>query len=258
MRSVCTRFCPTLIQNQPHPQRGKSRKADKGSHCFTLSLVRGWMSNMAHTSKTSLRGASAPLSHARGWMRTQLLEQGLLGTRVGRKVIHATLIGASPHLETASFFLVAVLVPVRFSVISTVLILKCTEVSGWKGRLGFQTAMLKSRVLLEWHHWRFCCYPWWAPISPAPPATGKQAFVLCGRAAHVFFSFACGHFTVHVSHSGNRMLWLKNDNRHELSHPELSSCLVGILWHPQCPICVSRCLFDMVKRRNPEFTYEFT
>lgn len=106
-------------------------------------------------------------------------------------------------------------------------------------------------MLLEWHHWRFCCYPWWAPISPAPPATGKQAFVLCGRAAHVFFSFACGHFTVHVSHSGNRMLWLKNDNRHELSHPELSSCSVGILWHPQCPIYVSRCLFDVIKKKKP-------
>lgn len=145
-----------------------------------------------------------------------------------------------------------------FQLCPTVLILKFTEVSGWKGSgmLRFQTAMWKSRVLLEWHHWCFCCYPWWAPISPAPPATGKQAFVLCGRAAHVFFSFACGHFTVHVSHSGNRMLWLKNDNRHELSHPELSSCSVGILWHPQCAICVSRCLFDVVKKK--ETLYEFT
>lgn len=132
------------------------------------------------------------------------------------------------------------------------------EVSGWKGagRPGFQTAMWKSHVLLEWHHWRFCSYPWWGPISPAPPATGKKAFVLCGQAAHVFFSFACGHFTVHVSRSGNRMLWLKNDNRHKLSHPELSSCSVGIFWHPQCAICVSCCLFEVGKKtRNPPWIH---
>lgn len=54
-------FLPDTDTKSTQPPVMKSGKADKGHHCFTLSLVRGWMSNMAHTSKTSLRGASAPL-----------------------------------------------------------------------------------------------------------------------------------------------------------------------------------------------------
>lgn len=67
----------------------------------------------------------------------------------------------------------------------------------------------ESPVLLKWHHRRFCCYPCWAPISLTPPATGELAFVLCGWAALVFFSFAFVRLTVQVSHLGNRILWLK-------------------------------------------------
>lgn len=81
-------FLPDTDTKSTQPPVMKSGKADKGRHCFTLGLVRGWMSNMAHTSKTSLRGASAPLRHAMGWMTTQLLGQGILGTLEGRKVIH--------------------------------------------------------------------------------------------------------------------------------------------------------------------------
>lgn len=210
---------------------------------------------MAHTSKTRLRGGLCTALTRNRVNDNPVIRARGCGSQSGEESYsYVTLIRASLRLETASFFVVAVVVRIQVSIMSSdmVFIVKSTEASGWK-----ESEMLCVKVpgvLPERHHWRFCCYPCWAPISPAPPATGKQAFVLCGWAACVFLNCLWVPYSTCKSFRKQDAV-VKSDNGHKLSHTELSSCLVGILWHPQCAISVSCCLFDMVKKKNPPWIH---
>lgn len=91
------------------------------------------MSNMAHTSKTRLGGGLCTTLTRNRVNDNPVIRARDCGSQGGEESYsYVTLIGASLPLETASFFVVAVVVRVRLSMTSSdmAFMVKSTEASG--------------------------------------------------------------------------------------------------------------------------------